>query len=275
MAVQPRPDGPAGQVVDDHTRDDRKFHRATAHLYDDHLRPIFGVYLRATLWPILDGLARDAHGRDVLDLGAGTGGLTLELLRRGFRVTGLDHSPEMLGLATRKVVEAGFGHQTSLVIGDIRTLPFDDGSFDVVTCQGVLHHVEDLGEPLGELARVLRPGGLFYLAEPSAGSNKALTLWSLGRRLARKLRARATSVDNGSPEDPVAVPDHEEGALDVGQLLAILRRKSLPAATQYWNRYDGLDAFPSWLQHVAITTLSRPWRHRDGNLVMIVGSKPA
>src|SRR5207248_560480 len=55
------------------------------------------------------------------------------------------------------------------------SLPFPDGLFDVVTFNGVLHHLEDVGEALAEARRVLRPGGILYADEiPSLTCRQAV-----------------------------------------------------------------------------------------------------
>jgi demethylmenaquinone methyltransferase/2-methoxy-6-polyprenyl-1,4-benzoquinol methylase len=93
------------------------------------------------------------HGR-VLDVATGTG-LVAELLRRrGFRVTGLDQSPEMLALARRR-----FGSHVELVEASAEAVPFPDAAFDHVTFTYLLRYVDDPAATLRELARVVRPGG--------------------------------------------------------------------------------------------------------------------
>jgi demethylmenaquinone methyltransferase/2-methoxy-6-polyprenyl-1,4-benzoquinol methylase len=93
------------------------------------------------------------HGR-VLDVATGTG-LVAELLRRrGFRVTGLDQSPEMLAHARKR-----FGSRVELVEASAEALPFPDAAFDHVTFTYLLRYVDDPAATLRELARVVRAGG--------------------------------------------------------------------------------------------------------------------
>lgn len=94
-----------------------------------------------------------------LDLGVGSGNVTAHLLAAGARVTGADVSPHFLDF-----VEKRFAGQvdTFLLNGtDLREI--EDSRFDLLTVYSVLHHIPDYLGALGEMARVLRPGGVLYL----------------------------------------------------------------------------------------------------------------
>jgi demethylmenaquinone methyltransferase/2-methoxy-6-polyprenyl-1,4-benzoquinol methylase len=97
-----------------------------------------------------------APGRRVLDLACGTGDLAFEAAAQGGRVVGLDITPRMIVLARRKPGAARVGW----LVGDMTTLPFSDGRFDVVTTGYGLRNVPDLAAAIGEIHRVLRPGGV-------------------------------------------------------------------------------------------------------------------
>ncbi|WP_017596208.1 class I SAM-dependent methyltransferase [Nocardiopsis potens] len=90
---------------------------------------------------------------DALDAACGTGRVAELLAGQGYRVTGVDVSPEMLEGARRRVPGAGFR------VGDLYRLPAGDGSADLAVCSLALTHLPDLGPALAEFARVLRPGG--------------------------------------------------------------------------------------------------------------------
>ncbi len=100
-----------------------------------------------------------------LDLGCGAGGNVALSRRFAARVAvGVDVSPIALSLAKQKQPGA------SLVRADINnTLPFGEGSFDVVTVFNVLYHdwIENEGAIVSEIYRVLRPGGIFLITEPA------------------------------------------------------------------------------------------------------------
>ncbi len=97
------------------------------------------------------------RGAIALDLGAGTGDMALELVRSGAaRVIAADFSLRMLAAAARKAPAAG---GPTFVLADVLRLPFPDETFDVVTSAFLLRNLADLPAGLGEMARVLRPGG--------------------------------------------------------------------------------------------------------------------
>jgi ubiquinone/menaquinone biosynthesis methyltransferase len=92
-----------------------------------------------------------------LDLACGTGDIAFQLAAAGSRVVGLDITPRMVRLASRK--PQNFRHAASFVTGDMMALPVADASFDLVTTGYGLRNVPDLSGALLEIHRVLRPGG--------------------------------------------------------------------------------------------------------------------
>ena len=102
-------------------------------------------------------------GRDdqlILDVAAGTAGISLQLARRvGGRVVGVDLTEAMLRQGARNVTAAGQSGRVALVNGRAEQLPFPDASFDALTFSYLLRYVADPQATLAELARVVRPGG--------------------------------------------------------------------------------------------------------------------
>ncbi len=95
---------------------------------------------------------------EILDVGCGGGFLSNELARQGYKVTGVDLSPESVRVAalydeTKTVKYA---------VADAFHLPFPDHSFDALTAMDFLEHVENPDLVIKEFSRVLRPGGLFF-----------------------------------------------------------------------------------------------------------------
>ncbi len=109
----------------------------------------------------------------VLDVAAGTAGVSLQIARRtGARVVGLDLSRPMLTQGARNVTAAGANNLVTLVNARAERLPFADASVDALTFTYLLRYVSDPQAVLAELARVVRPGGtvasLEFNVPPSA-----------------------------------------------------------------------------------------------------------
>jgi demethylmenaquinone methyltransferase/2-methoxy-6-polyprenyl-1,4-benzoquinol methylase len=119
-------------------------------------------------------VARLPRGGHVLDVATGTGLVAAELLRRGFQVTGVDLSPEMLAVAHRR-----FGDEVELINASAEALPLDSGSFDHLTVTHLLRYVTDPAATLAELARVVRPGGLVASLEFGVPRGLARPGWDL------------------------------------------------------------------------------------------------
>lgn len=139
--------------------------RPTATCYD-RLAPrydtLFGPAQLRHARAMADRLSRsDAPFDRALDLGAGTGLLTALLAPFCVETIALDYSAPMLREARRHTSDP----HIAFVRGDMRTLPFNDDAFDLVTCLGAYSHVEGAGmeDFLEEVRRVLAPGGLLAI----------------------------------------------------------------------------------------------------------------
>ncbi len=104
-------------------------------------------------------LARVGPGDRVLDVATGTGDLAVELRRRGADVVGLDFSPGMLDRARTK------DPAVEWLEGDAQSLPFADGEFAASTVGFGARNFGDLERGLGEMVRVVRPGGRVVVLE--------------------------------------------------------------------------------------------------------------
>jgi 2-polyprenyl-6-hydroxyphenyl methylase/3-demethylubiquinone-9 3-methyltransferase len=98
--------------------------------------------------------------RKLLDVGCGGGLLAEEFARLGFEVTGIDPAPETIDTARAHASSSGLSIEYQTGAGE--HLPFPEASFDHVACCDVLEHVDDVDRVIGEIARVLKPGGLFF-----------------------------------------------------------------------------------------------------------------
>lgn len=121
--------------------------------YDAEFQP---APLESEAWRVLVDLFGEGNG-SVLDVGCGTGSYTAALAERGWNVTGVDISEDMLRLARERGVAA--------IRADATALPFEDGSFDAAVSVLTNTDFDDLGAVVREIVRILRPGGpLVYLA---------------------------------------------------------------------------------------------------------------
>lgn len=125
-----------------------------------------------------------------LEIGAGTGFFVLNLMQAGLVTSAdvTDISPGMVEVAVRN--GEALGLDVCGRVADAETLPFDDGSFDLVLGHAVLHHIPDVELALREVLRVLRPGGRFvFCGEPTqrgdtiARALSRLTWWSATRAM--------------------------------------------------------------------------------------------
>ena len=138
--------------------------------------------------PPLSGRLRRPYagqGGHVLDVASGTGLVASRLLRRGFRVTALDQSPEMLAVARHRL-----DGRVELVEGSAESLPFPDQSFDHLTFTYLLRYVDEPQAVLAELARVVRPGGTVASLEFGLPEGIARSGWELYVRTALPLAGR-------------------------------------------------------------------------------------
>src|SRR5258708_6076147 len=114
-------------------------------------------------WHVIEA-RRPGVGR-VLDVGAGCGTFMLYGLRRGHDVTGIEPEAWKRTYYERKIALSGYspllGGRMIGAVGE--ALPFEDESFDLVTTFQTLEHVADVRQCLGEMLRVLRPGGGLYI----------------------------------------------------------------------------------------------------------------
>ena len=112
----------------------------------------------------------------VLDVGTGTALIPIELCRRPIDATvwAIDLAVEMLKLAEFNVRTAGLDGRIVLEQSDGKSLDYDDGEFDWVISNSIVHHIPEPRDALAEMLRVLRPGGLLFvrdLARPQTNSD--------------------------------------------------------------------------------------------------------
>lgn len=110
----------------------------------------------------------------ILDVAAGTGDLTIAMAGRipGAKVTGGDISEGMLRIGRQKAEAGGLAGRVEFVRADAEALPFADGGFDIVTAAFGVRNFQDIPAGLGEMHRVLKPGGQVFILEFSMPRGK-------------------------------------------------------------------------------------------------------
>jgi demethylmenaquinone methyltransferase / 2-methoxy-6-polyprenyl-1,4-benzoquinol methylase len=187
----------------------------------------------------------------VLDVATGTGLVAFALARRApCHVVGLDQSREMLAAAQARLARApALGSRVAFREGQAERLPFADGEFDALTFTYLLRYVDDPAATMGELARVVKPGGRIGMVEFAVPEHALLRdAWRLHTRVGLPLLGRLVSpawFEVGR----FLGPNIEEFYARVPSLSALWRaaglrdvherRMSLGAGLVMWGTRDG------------------------------------
>lgn len=151
----------------DHARKNRALWEATSDEYDQqHADALAGAFaLSWGLWRIPEAelhILGDVAGRDMLELGCGAARWSIALAQQGARPVGLDLSSRQLAQARRLMSEAGVDFP--LIEASAEAVPLPDASFDIVFCDWGAMTFCDPYRTVPEVARLLRPSGLFAFA---------------------------------------------------------------------------------------------------------------
>jgi ubiquinone/menaquinone biosynthesis C-methylase UbiE len=142
---------------------EREFHDAVASFLDAELMPPEPPDALSTALLASAGIE---PGMQVLDLGCGSGTLSLELARRGAIVTGLDVSPGMIEIAGARARQFVPEATTTFIAAAVEDAALPERAFDAIVGSFILHHL-DLPTAAPEIARLLAPGATAVFAENS------------------------------------------------------------------------------------------------------------
>lgn len=132
--------------------------------YDDWYNKFEGALENYVDWEILKKyLPKDKNAR-ILDAACGTGRISARLVKEGYLPDLCDISPKMLNAARKKMQDLRVADKVEIVECDIRSLPFEDESYDLVICW------PDTLEAAGELIRIVKKGGLISISLPNKWS---------------------------------------------------------------------------------------------------------
>jgi demethylmenaquinone methyltransferase/2-methoxy-6-polyprenyl-1,4-benzoquinol methylase len=114
----------------------------------------------------------------VVDVAVGTAEVAMEIARQrpNARITGVDFTPAMLSVGSRKLAKRGLAGRVRMVAGDARRLPLPDACADAVTISFGIRNVQERDQALSEFHRILKPGGTLQVMEFSLPENPALRL---------------------------------------------------------------------------------------------------
>jgi ubiquinone/menaquinone biosynthesis C-methylase UbiE len=204
----------AEQIRDVNTR----YHDVAAHHYDSKWGIDFGEIGREQVLVKVDkAIGHHPDGwRRSLEIGAGTGYFTLNLLRARMiaEATCTDISPGMLATLRENAESLGLELRTERA--DAEQLPFADESFDLVLGHAVLHHIPDLQRAFGEFARVLAPGGqILFAGEPSRYGDRLAQVPKRAATALAPLWRRAVGARAASSQGHAASDESLEGCVDV------------------------------------------------------------
>jgi S-adenosylmethionine-dependent methyltransferase len=187
--------------------------------YSKYLRTYSGGLRSDLAWENLQGFLPDPTvQRRVLDLGGGTGAMSVPLARKEFQVVLLDSSEEMLGIARKEAEAAGVVERISFHHADADQLHelFEAESFDMVVCHNLLEYVTDPSAIVRCISYVLRKDGIFsLLVRNRSGEVLKAAIKSSDLGLAKQSLSAQTVVDSLYGK-PVRVFDRA----DVIQILA-------------------------------------------------------
>src|SRR3954452_11294471 len=216
------------------------------------LNPSRFGYMRSV---VIDALGLDTRGLRILDVGCGGGLLAEEFAELGCAVTGVDPSSESLEVARSHARERGFDIEYRQASGE--ELPFGDREFPAVYCCDVLEHVDDVARTIAEIARVLRPGGVFLYDTVNRTRRSKLLMIKMAQDWAATAWAEPDLHDFNMFIRPDEVEAHiRRTGLDVRDRIGFASANPPAAVKAMWDRAHGNITYAQMGERMRIT-LSR------------------
>ena len=208
-----------------------------------HIRPWMNPYKFPWIMERIEREAAILEGKHLLEVGCGMGYDSLELLKRGVRVTATDLTPSAVELTRRHFQIEGVQAE------DVRTanvldLPYEDGSFDAVWANGVLHATGDTARAIRETHRVLRRGGRTIISHFYRKPSWMYVLHRWGRE----------NIEHKEDDPPV------NEFLTEGEILAMFEGFEIVEAVQ--EHYRALPVRRSGLKAASYTYGFKPMYHQ-------------
>jgi SAM-dependent methyltransferase len=178
----------------------------------------------------------------VLDVGCGPGDLLREMARQSAKAGHLGGWSALVGFdfsagMASKAASSAAGLPVHFIVADAQSVPFPDGSFDVVMARHMLYHVPDIDRAVAEAARVLRPGGYFLTMTNSAGSMAEY------QAIREQAAGRYPAINN--PQRPTARFSLEDGPAFLEPHFDRVETHTLPGTLRFPTAQPFVDYFAS------------------------------
>lgn len=154
-------------------------------------------------------LLGNVKGKNILDLGCGTGIYAKTLKKRGAKVKGIDISEEMVRIARRENPDVEFR------IGNVEKLPYNKGEFDIVLAALCLGHLDNWDNVFKEVRRVLKPHGVFVFSIDNPVINSVKKAIFEGTKL--NSNAIVNSVKKASGKNKFVLPNYFHQGLKISK----------------------------------------------------------
>jgi ubiquinone/menaquinone biosynthesis C-methylase UbiE len=204
------------------------------------------------------GYLNPRPGAVFLDAGCGTGEHAVRIAQGGYPCVGVDVSESVLSKARKKATESDLKVSLSFAGQRLESLEFAENTFDVVHCRGVLMHIPDWEIALGDLCRVLKPGGRIVILEANQTSLETAIV-----RLVRKLKREKSKII----ETPGGLErwSEENGNLFVARtanikyMMRIMKRHGITMVKRFSTEFWDINRFPSGIIRNLVIRLNQLW----------------